>query len=111
MPGGRPAGGPLRPVSSGGSLSTLPAAPNRRSHRIGDRQRPHGCPRPLDNFPSVGIINAKRYLMLSPGGKIVVRTETGVDEYCLRWSIKEYQKARVRYFTPEWDRWRAANLS
>src|SRR5215470_3211541 len=28
MPRGPPAGGPLRPVSSGGNLSTLPGAPN-----------------------------------------------------------------------------------
>jgi DNA-binding Lrp family transcriptional regulator len=39
-----------------------------------------------------------------------IRTETGVDEYCLLWSIKEYKKVRVRYFTPEWDAWRVANL-
>jgi siroheme decarboxylase len=40
-----------------------------------------------------------------------IRTETGVDEYCLLWSIKEYKKVRVRYFTPEWDEWRQANLA
>jgi DNA-binding Lrp family transcriptional regulator len=40
-----------------------------------------------------------------------IRTETGVDEYCLLWSIKEYKKVRVRYFTPEWDDWSATNLS
>jgi DNA-binding Lrp family transcriptional regulator len=39
-----------------------------------------------------------------------IRTETGVDEYCLLWSVKEYKKVRVRYFTPEWDDWRAAHL-
>jgi DNA-binding Lrp family transcriptional regulator len=39
-----------------------------------------------------------------------IRTETGVDEYCLLWSIKEYKKVRVRYFTPEWDAWRDANV-
>jgi len=39
-----------------------------------------------------------------------IRTETGVDEYCLLWSVKEYKKVRVRYFTPEWDEWRAAHL-
>ena len=32
-----------------------------------------------------------------------IRTETGVDEYCLLWSIKEYKKVRLEYFTPEWD--------
>jgi siroheme decarboxylase len=39
-----------------------------------------------------------------------IRSETGVDQYCLLWSIKEYKKVRVRYFTPEWDVWRAAHL-
>jgi DNA-binding Lrp family transcriptional regulator len=40
-----------------------------------------------------------------------IRTETGVDEYCLLWSIKEYKKVRLEYFTPEWDAWTAKNLS
>jgi DNA-binding Lrp family transcriptional regulator len=40
-----------------------------------------------------------------------IRDETGVSEYALLWSIKEYKKTRVRYFTPEWDEWRATNLS
>jgi len=39
-----------------------------------------------------------------------IRDETGVDEYALLWSIKEYKKTRVRYFTPEWDEWRTRNL-
>jgi len=39
-----------------------------------------------------------------------IRTETGVDEYALLWSIKEYKKVRVRYFTDEWDEWRKRNL-
>jgi len=39
-----------------------------------------------------------------------IRTETGVDEYCLLWSVKEYKKVRVRYFTPEWDEWQRTNL-
>jgi DNA-binding Lrp family transcriptional regulator len=39
-----------------------------------------------------------------------IRTETGIDDYCLLWSVKEYKKVRVRYFTPEWDEWRRANL-
>jgi DNA-binding Lrp family transcriptional regulator len=34
-----------------------------------------------------------------------IRTETGVDEYCLLWSIKEYKKVRLQYFTPDWDAW------
>ncbi|MFN8016207.1 MAG: Lrp/AsnC family transcriptional regulator [Acidimicrobiia bacterium] len=32
-----------------------------------------------------------------------IANETGIDEYTLLWSIKEYKKVRVRYFTPEWD--------
>jgi siroheme decarboxylase len=36
-----------------------------------------------------------------------IRDETGVDEYALLWSVKEYKKTRVRYFTSEWDEWRA----
>ena len=40
-----------------------------------------------------------------------IRTETGVDEYALLWSVKEYKKVRLRYFTPEWDNWRAGHLA
>ncbi len=40
-----------------------------------------------------------------------VQAETGVDDYALLWSVKEYKKTRVRYFTPEWDEWRAAHLA
>ena len=36
-----------------------------------------------------------------------IHDETGVDEYALLWSVKEYKKTRVRYFTDEWDDWRA----
>ncbi|MBP9116207.1 MAG: Lrp/AsnC family transcriptional regulator [Acidimicrobiia bacterium] len=32
-----------------------------------------------------------------------IANETGIKEYELLWSIKEYKKVRVRYFTPEWD--------
>jgi DNA-binding Lrp family transcriptional regulator len=39
-----------------------------------------------------------------------IASETGIDEYALLWSIKEYKKVRVRYFTPEWDEWRDAHL-
>ena len=39
-----------------------------------------------------------------------VRDETGIDEYALLWSIKEYKKTRVRYFTNEWDAWREEHL-
>jgi DNA-binding Lrp family transcriptional regulator len=40
-----------------------------------------------------------------------IRTETGIDEYCLLWSVKEYKKVRVRYFTSDWDEWQRANLA
>ena len=40
-----------------------------------------------------------------------IRDETGVDEYALLWSVKEYKKTRVRYFTAEWDEWRARHLA
>jgi DNA-binding Lrp family transcriptional regulator len=40
-----------------------------------------------------------------------IREETGVDEYALLWSIKEYKKTRVRYFTSDWDEWRAGHLA
>ena len=40
-----------------------------------------------------------------------IRDETGVDEYDLLWSIKEYKKVRLRYFTPEWDAWNASHLA
>jgi DNA-binding Lrp family transcriptional regulator len=39
-----------------------------------------------------------------------VRAETGIDDYALLWSIKEYKKTRVRYFTDDWDTWRADHL-
>jgi siroheme decarboxylase len=40
-----------------------------------------------------------------------IASETGVDEYTLLWSVKEYKKTRVMYFTPEWDAWRDAHLA
>jgi siroheme decarboxylase len=40
-----------------------------------------------------------------------IRDETGIDEYALLWSIKEYKKTRVRYFTNEWDEWRGEHLA
>jgi hypothetical protein len=33
-----------------------------------------------------------------------------VDDYALLWSVKEYKKTRVRYFTDDWDEWRAEHL-
>ena len=40
-----------------------------------------------------------------------IASETGVDEYTLLWSVKEYKKTRVMYFTPDWDAWRDAHLA
>jgi DNA-binding Lrp family transcriptional regulator len=40
-----------------------------------------------------------------------IRQETGIDEYDLLWSIKEYKKVRLRYYGPEWDQWRAEHLT
>ena len=39
-----------------------------------------------------------------------IRNETGIDEYCLLWSIKEYKKVRLEYFTPDWDAWAAKHI-
>jgi siroheme decarboxylase len=39
-----------------------------------------------------------------------IRRDTGIDEHALLWSVKEYKKVRVRYFTDEWDAWRAEHL-
>ncbi len=40
-----------------------------------------------------------------------IASETGVDEYTLLWSIKEYKKVRLRYFTSEWAAWNDAHLA
>ncbi len=40
-----------------------------------------------------------------------ISDETGVDEFALLWSVKEYKKTRVRYFNDEWDAWRAEHLA
>jgi DNA-binding Lrp family transcriptional regulator len=39
-----------------------------------------------------------------------IKTETGIDEYCLLWSIKEYKKVRLEYYTSDWDSWAAKHL-
>jgi DNA-binding Lrp family transcriptional regulator len=39
-----------------------------------------------------------------------IRDETGVVEYCLLWSVKEYKKIRLRYFGTEWQDWERENL-
>ncbi|MFM8305209.1 MAG: AsnC family transcriptional regulator [Actinomycetota bacterium] len=38
-----------------------------------------------------------------------IQAETGVDEFVLLWSVKEYKKTRVKYFTPDWDEWARAH--
>ncbi len=40
-----------------------------------------------------------------------IASETGVDEYTLLWSIKEYKKVRLRYFTSEWAEWNDRHLA
>jgi DNA-binding Lrp family transcriptional regulator len=40
-----------------------------------------------------------------------IHEETGIDEYALLWSVKEYKKTRVKYFTNDWDAWRAEHLT
>jgi len=35
---------------------------------------------------------------------------TGITEYAMLYSTKEYKKVRVRYFTPELDVWEAKYL-
>jgi DNA-binding Lrp family transcriptional regulator len=40
-----------------------------------------------------------------------IRDETGIDEYALLWSIKEYKKVRLQYFTPDWDDWSRTHLT
>lgn len=39
-----------------------------------------------------------------------ISEETGIDDYALLWSVKEYKKVRVRYYTPEWDTWESRYL-
>ena len=40
-----------------------------------------------------------------------IQEETGVEDYALLWSVKEYKKTRVRYFTSEWQDWNATHLA
>ncbi|MGH3664745.1 MAG: AsnC family transcriptional regulator [Egibacteraceae bacterium] len=39
-----------------------------------------------------------------------IRARTGLDDYRLLYSTKEYKKIRVRYFDPAYGAWAAANL-
>ncbi len=39
-----------------------------------------------------------------------IRDETGVKEYCVLWSVKEYKKVRLRYFGSEWNDWEREHL-
>lgn len=34
-----------------------------------------------------------------------IQADTGIEEHCMLWSVKEYKKTRVRYFTDDWDGW------
>jgi len=38
-----------------------------------------------------------------------IRDATGIDDYAVLYSTKEYKKTRVRYFTRELEEWEAAN--
>jgi DNA-binding Lrp family transcriptional regulator len=40
-----------------------------------------------------------------------IRDETGIDEFALLWSVKEYRKTRLKYFTDDWDAWKAKYLA
>ncbi len=40
-----------------------------------------------------------------------ISKEVGVEDYALLWSVKEYKKVRVRYYTPEWEAWESSYLS
>ena len=39
-----------------------------------------------------------------------IRTDTGIDEHYLLWSVREYKKVRLEYFTSEWDDWADRHL-
>ena len=40
-----------------------------------------------------------------------IAAETGIAERAMLYSSTEYRKVRLRYFTPEFDQWEAANLA
>jgi len=40
-----------------------------------------------------------------------IAAETGLDEYAVLYSTREYKKTRLRYFTPELEEWEAAHSS
>src|SRR5690606_10800347 len=40
-----------------------------------------------------------------------IRARTGLDDYRLLYSTKEYKKVRVRYFDPAYEQWAAANIT
>ena len=40
-----------------------------------------------------------------------IRSETGIEEHALLWSVKEYKKTRVKYFTDDWSAWTDQHLS
>ena len=40
-----------------------------------------------------------------------ISDETGLDDYAVLYSTREYKKTRLRYFTPELDEWEAAHAA
>jgi siroheme decarboxylase len=40
-----------------------------------------------------------------------IERETGVHEHALLWSVKEYKKTRVKYFTDDWTAWTERHLA
>lgn len=40
-----------------------------------------------------------------------ISQETGITDHALLWSVKEYKKTRVQYFTDDWDAWSATHLA
>lgn len=40
-----------------------------------------------------------------------IRDDTGIETYELLWSVKEYKKVRLQYFTADWDEWRTEHLA
>ena len=43
------------------------------------------------------------------GGAGGISRETGLDDYAVLYSTREYKKTRLKYFTPEAEAWEAAH--
>lgn len=39
-----------------------------------------------------------------------ISEKTGIDDYSILYSVAEYKKARIKYFSPEFEKWEAARL-